>query len=85
MVNLPAYENDVLTVLAYTGGLPGFDAANEIIIQRGYLKRCGGQPGGLIEGQALGCQPQYLSHLGSGRIGLAGQEDRTSVRGHQTA
>jgi protein involved in polysaccharide export with SLBB domain len=38
IVNLPAYENDVLTALAYTGGLPGLDAANEVIIQRGYMK-----------------------------------------------
>src|SRR5262249_37221819 len=36
-VDLPAYENDVLTALALTGGLPGFDAVNEIIIQRGYF------------------------------------------------
>lgn len=36
IVNLPAYENDVLTALAQTGGLPGTDAVNEVIIQRGY-------------------------------------------------
>lgn len=34
-VELPAYKNDVLNALAETGGLPGLDAANEIIIQRG--------------------------------------------------
>ncbi|MCA9247238.1 MAG: polysaccharide biosynthesis/export family protein [Planctomycetales bacterium] len=34
-VELPAYENDVLHALAKTGGLPGSDAANEIIIYRG--------------------------------------------------
>jgi len=34
VVNLPAYENDVLHALALTGGLPGLDAYNEIIIQR---------------------------------------------------
>jgi hypothetical protein len=34
-VDLPAYENDVLHALARTGGLPGLDACNEIIIQRG--------------------------------------------------
>jgi hypothetical protein len=37
-VDLPAYENDVLNALAQTGGLPGHDSANEIIIQRGYFK-----------------------------------------------
>jgi protein involved in polysaccharide export with SLBB domain len=38
IVDLPAYQNDVLNALAQTGGLPGLDAANEIIIQRGYLQ-----------------------------------------------
>ncbi len=34
-VDLNAYENDVLNALARTGGLPGLDASNTIIIQRG--------------------------------------------------
>jgi len=34
-IDLPAYENDVLNALAVTGGFPGTDAANEIIIERG--------------------------------------------------
>jgi protein involved in polysaccharide export with SLBB domain len=34
-LDLNAYENDVLTALARTGGLPGLDASNTIIIQRG--------------------------------------------------
>ncbi len=34
-VDLDAYENDVLHALAETGGLPGVDAKNEIIILRG--------------------------------------------------
>jgi protein involved in polysaccharide export with SLBB domain len=34
VVDLPAYENDVLNALAQTGGLPGLDAANEVVIQR---------------------------------------------------
>jgi protein involved in polysaccharide export with SLBB domain len=38
VVSLPAYENDVLNALAKTGGLPGLDAANEVIIQRGYFQ-----------------------------------------------
>jgi protein involved in polysaccharide export with SLBB domain len=33
-VDLPAYENDVLNALNRTGGLPGLDAINEVIIQR---------------------------------------------------
>jgi protein involved in polysaccharide export with SLBB domain len=38
VVELPAYENDVLTALTLTGGLPGLDAANEVVIQRGSFK-----------------------------------------------
>jgi protein involved in polysaccharide export with SLBB domain len=37
VVDLPAYANDLLNALAATGGLPGLDAKNEVIIQRGYL------------------------------------------------
>lgn len=35
VVELPAYENDVLNALTRTGGLPGLDAINEVIVQRG--------------------------------------------------
>lgn len=34
-VDLEAYENDVLHALTETGGLPGLDAQNEVIILRG--------------------------------------------------
>lgn len=34
-VQLPAYENDVLHALAESGGLPGLDAENAIVILRG--------------------------------------------------
>jgi protein involved in polysaccharide export with SLBB domain len=34
-VDLPAYENDVLNALSRTGGLPGLEARNEVLIQRG--------------------------------------------------
>lgn len=34
VVELPAYENDVLNALARTGGLPGPDAVQEVIIYR---------------------------------------------------
>jgi protein involved in polysaccharide export with SLBB domain len=41
IVDLPAYQNDVLNALTRTGGLPGLDAANEIVIQRGHLQNDG--------------------------------------------
>jgi protein involved in polysaccharide export with SLBB domain len=34
-VDLEAYENDVMHALAETGGLPGLDAKNEVLILRG--------------------------------------------------
>jgi protein involved in polysaccharide export with SLBB domain len=37
-IDLPAYENDVLNALARTGGFPGSDAVNEIIVERGSFK-----------------------------------------------
>jgi hypothetical protein len=37
-VDLPGNENDVLHALARTGGLPGLDVCNEIIIQRGCFR-----------------------------------------------
>ncbi len=33
-IDLSAYDNDVLTALNRTGGLPGLDAVNEVMIQR---------------------------------------------------
>lgn len=41
VVELPAYQNDVLTALAQTGGLPGDDAEDEVIIQRGFGNAAG--------------------------------------------
>ena len=35
VVDLPAYENDVLHALSETGGMPGLDARNEVLIYRG--------------------------------------------------
>lgn len=37
-VFLPAYENDLLSALTKTGGLPGVDAANEVLIIRGNFR-----------------------------------------------
>lgn len=34
-IDLPAYENDVLHALNETGGMPGLDARNEILVIRG--------------------------------------------------
>ncbi|HEX6987185.1 MAG TPA: polysaccharide biosynthesis/export family protein, partial [Planctomycetaceae bacterium] len=34
-IDLPAYENDLLHALTETGGMPGLDAKNEVIIYRG--------------------------------------------------
>ncbi|MBX3424051.1 MAG: polysaccharide biosynthesis/export family protein [Pirellulales bacterium] len=36
VVELPAYQNDVLSALARTGGLPGLESNQEVVIQRGY-------------------------------------------------
>ncbi|MCA9234811.1 MAG: polysaccharide biosynthesis/export family protein [Planctomycetales bacterium] len=36
VVELPAYQNDVLSALARSGGLPGLESNQEIVIQRGY-------------------------------------------------
>lgn len=35
VIELPAYQNDVLTALALTGGMPGLDDYNQIIIFKG--------------------------------------------------
>jgi hypothetical protein len=37
-VDLPAYENDLLHALNETGGMPGLDAKNEIVIYRGMFQ-----------------------------------------------
>jgi protein involved in polysaccharide export with SLBB domain len=41
-LDLPAYENDVLNALTRSGGLPGTDARNEVVVQR--KPRAGGRP-----------------------------------------
>lgn len=38
IVDLPAYENDVLHALSETGGMPGLDAENQILIYRGLFE-----------------------------------------------
>jgi protein involved in polysaccharide export with SLBB domain len=36
VLELPAYQNDVLNALTRSGGLPGLESTQEVIIQRGY-------------------------------------------------
>ncbi len=72
-LDLPAYENDLLNALTRTGGLPGLEAEDEILIERGAY-RPGTQPNGipaetkqtiriplrLRPGQPLGFRPEDL-------------------------
>ncbi len=59
-IDLPAYENDVLHALAQTGGLPGLDAVNEVVIQRGYFQDATQRDALLsqMHGLPAGCTPQ---------------------------
>ncbi len=57
LVDLPGYENDVLHALALTGGLPGLDAYNAIVVRRGCFRS--GAEGALIVNQAQ-TSPQGL-------------------------
>jgi protein involved in polysaccharide export with SLBB domain len=52
ILELAAYENDVLSALARTGGLPGLESTQEVIIQRGY-DREGAIPGQHSAGAAM--------------------------------
>ncbi|HEY3391619.1 MAG TPA: polysaccharide biosynthesis/export family protein [Lacipirellulaceae bacterium] len=36
VLELPAYQNDVLNALTRSGGLPGLESTQEVIVQRGY-------------------------------------------------
>ncbi|MDA0835143.1 MAG: polysaccharide biosynthesis/export family protein [Planctomycetota bacterium] len=59
VVNLPAYENDVLHALAETGGLPGLDAENTIyIIRRKTMPAQPTVPMSAPSGQQYGPAPQ---------------------------
>lgn len=44
-LDLSAYENDLLNALTRSGGLPGTDAKNEVVIQRGGASRSTGMNG----------------------------------------
>jgi protein involved in polysaccharide export with SLBB domain len=55
-IQLPAYENDVLNALTRTGGLPGSDAVNEIIVERGSFKT-DGERDQVVQSLQNGCRP----------------------------
>jgi hypothetical protein len=76
VLDLPAYENDVLTALTRTGGLPGLDALNEVIIQRGAMQARADWPAVMPD---LSPQrgPQCLAAAG---MGAAGRITRIPLR-----
>jgi hypothetical protein len=69
-VDLPAYENDVLHALAETGGLPGLDAVNEVVIQRGYFQDGLERESLLRDLEALppGCDPRSVAATRNGLL-----------------
>jgi hypothetical protein len=76
VLDLPAYENDVLTALTRTGGLPGLDALNEVIIERGAMQARADWPAVMPD---LSAQrgPQCLAAAG---MGAAGRITRIPLR-----
>jgi protein involved in polysaccharide export with SLBB domain len=56
-LNLPAGENDVMNALVRTGGLPGSDAVNEIVIERGSFYS-DAEREQAIQAMANGCRPR---------------------------
>jgi protein involved in polysaccharide export with SLBB domain len=69
-VDLPAYENDVLNALALTGGLPGLDAVNEVVVERGALK-------GRIGQEAA---QKAVDMFSQGRDSAIAKSDKKSIR-----
>ena len=72
LVDLKAYENDLLTALTVTGGLPGTDARNEVVIFRG-----GGQGSAEFDAAVAafrrqpvgcGCKPPLPDPYGPGAV-----------------
>src|SRR5262249_30408459 len=70
LVELPGYENDVLHALAQTGGLPGLDAYNEVLIFRNCFRDADGRALVLnqLQGPAAGRLPCGLGSPQVGRI-----------------
>jgi hypothetical protein len=52
VLELPAYENDLLNALARTGGLPGLESTQEVLIQRGYWNEASDPGGAMMAGQS---------------------------------
>jgi protein involved in polysaccharide export with SLBB domain len=71
-LDLPAYENDVLTAVTRTGGLPGLDAKNELLVLRGGGKGAADQA--IAMQQLAQCEP------GSALGGSGGQGIRIPLR-----
>jgi protein involved in polysaccharide export with SLBB domain len=69
-LDLPAYENDVLNALARTGGFPGTEAVDEVIIYRGGAAAALGAAGALpgLPGCLPGLDPKMLAAQGEGVI-----------------
>jgi hypothetical protein len=65
-LDLPAYENDVLNALTRSGGLPGPDAENEVILERG-AGRAGPPPGSDPSRCAPDAPPEQLMQQYAGR------------------
>jgi protein involved in polysaccharide export with SLBB domain len=74
-IDLPAYENDVLNALAVTGGFPGLDAVNEVVIERGAFNP-DQDPSRLLEGYTFA--PPGCNLLAG--IGRSGQFVRIPIR-----
>lgn len=57
VLELPVYENDLLTALAHTGGLPGIDAYNEV-----WILRNAGETGSnqVLQSLQMGVLPETL-------------------------
>ena len=65
ILELPAYENDVLNALARTGGLPGLESTQEVVIQRGYWN--------------VASDPQGARALGGSAVAPAGGANRPRI------
>jgi protein involved in polysaccharide export with SLBB domain len=66
-VELPAYENDVLHALSESGGLPGLDAKNEIVILRGAFDTATG-PNALLMSYLEEISNDKSSHNADGAV-----------------
>jgi protein involved in polysaccharide export with SLBB domain len=70
VLELPAYENDVLNTLARTGGMPGLETTQEIIIQRGYWNEKADPNGASLDPASLERVTEGADHRRVTRIPL---------------